>query len=150
MKESSGSQFFNTTTEIPLGPDTLNVRYSLLYHLWSNNHVAQCNVSSAIESWMFMARITKIRIFKEEFSKDFSLLSNRSQNFWTIKQRKNGRLSSIQNTVRNTLKVTTAIPLQSNGMLCPLSIAILSRFTNLFKMTTSMLNKASEPANLSL
>ena len=74
MKESSGSQFFNTTTGIPSGPDALDdikVRYSLLYHLWSNNHVGQGNVSSMAETWKFMARIIEIGIFREEFSKYF-------------------------------------------------------------------------------
>ena len=141
MKERSGSQFFNTTTGISSGPDGfrwIEVRYSLLYHLWNNNHVAQSNVSSTSESWKFMARIIKIRIFREEFSKEFSFLWSRSQNFQTIKQRWNSRLSSNQNTVSNMPKVMRANLLRNNGFLCLLNMAILRRFNNPFTMVTSL------------
>ena len=42
MKESSGSQFFNTTTGIASGClKWIKVKYSLLYHLWGYKHVVQ-------------------------------------------------------------------------------------------------------------
>ena len=73
MYESSGSQFFRTTTGMQSGPDNLDESRFVMTFLAILGNIMQFQISSRRENRQRDTRVIKIRVSRKVLSKIFAL-----------------------------------------------------------------------------
>ena len=119
MYESSGSQFFRTTTGIQSGPDAFDEsRFVMTILTILGVTEISCSFILVLEgkTGKETPESSRLELLKV-FSKHFCFIRWRRQHLRAVEQRRYSRVTFVKNTISNSPKVSRAEFLGSDGIL---------------------------------
>ena len=142
MYESSGSQFFRTTTGIQSGPDAFDKSrfiMTLLTILRVKEKLCSCRLVLERETGKEIPQSSRLEFLEKLPANNFAL-SDAEDNTrrQSIEERRYRRFIFVENTIGNSPKVSRAKFLESDGFFCFIGICKFSSFKNLFATITSL------------
>ena len=87
-----------------------------------------------------IAELSRLRVLRKVFRKQFCFIKYRRQHLWGIQYRKSSKFTFVENTIGNSPKVTRGKFLGTNGLFCFLSKCKFRSFKNLFQPLLACLN----------